>query len=107
MLRSVSCVLACVAFTGCGCEADLTIRSQPTTQQLRVGESFTPKVSLTGCHDTQPLLDVITWLSSDTVVATTNPSTGLTTGKTSGRATISAVGVKYNELVRLPLVVVP
>lgn len=107
MLRSIAGVLAIVGVTGCGCDADLTIRSSPTTQQLRIGESFTPKVTLSGCHDTQPLSDVVTWSSSDTTIAITNSSTGLTTARSPGRAIISAVGITYRQLLQLPLVVVP
>ena len=99
--------LACVIMAACGCPADLTIHSSPTSQTLRVGESFTPIVSLKGCLDTEPVSDVVRWSSSDTTVAITNASTGLTTARRPGTATISAEGMTYHLLTQVPLTVVP
>lgn len=107
MIARLAALLGCLLITACGCNADLTIRITPTSQQLRIGEQFTPTISYRGCSDTRPLSDVVRWSSSDTTVAVTDAGTGRTMARAVGLATITAVGTTYRQAVPIPLTVIP
>ena len=75
----------------------------PLTQTLVVGQSFTAKVQVHACNQT----DTITWSSSDASIVSVDPTTGQSTAVAVGRAAVRASGVRFGALGGIPVTVNP
>ena len=88
------------------CTDELRVSVTPADTTIRIGESFTARVSLSTCADRVRLVDTLTFTSFDTGVATVEPVTGVVMGKAPGVAGIQISGKRYHRLGGLYVTVV-
>lgn len=98
---------SCTAVEGTGCDTSLTVKVEPTSQALRVGESFTPVAHALSCGGTQELQQTWTWRSGDSTIVGTDSRTGRTAALKIGSTTVQASGVPYPANVFIVVTVIP
>lgn len=85
---------ACSNFTE-ACTSELSWRLMPTTQTLRVSESFRPEMVLLSCGGKEQLKDTITWSSGDTRIVAVDRLSGRVSALAVGQAVVTATAQYY------------
>ncbi len=110
-MRSFATVLfAAVATFGCAegvCTLELTVFLAPRDTTITVGESFKPRLSLSGCGGRKQFSDQVTWRSENVAVAPVDSVTGRITGVAPGETEVRATGERYGDLGNIRVVVAP
>ena len=92
--------------TGCGCLTVVGFHVDPQATTLRVGQSFTPNATVTGCRADAG--ESWTWTANDTTVLRVEAQTGRATGLAPGNAKMTGQGTgPYGGTVFVSVAVVP
>jgi len=81
-----------------GCMAELRLYLHPETRTIRVGDRFKASIMLADCMGKVELSDNITWVSTNSNIATIDTETGMISGESVGETFIKPVGAVYGNL---------
>ena len=107
LLAVVSSAIGCSALTSDVCFDILGHSTSPVAPVIRVGESFTAHLELTGCGGQKVLADTVWWTTNSTGVVTVDSATGVTRGLAPGTATITAHAKHYGVNAPISVTVTP
>jgi len=77
------------------CTMELRVHTSPRDTTIAVGESFVPRVEMSGCGGHVRLSDTLTWRARDPRVLHVDPATGRARGRAPGETWVEVTGRKY------------